>query len=42
MFSCFSNVLECCKCTRIRCHCANDLVVLRIFERILDRSSPCL
>jgi len=24
MFSCFSNVLECCKYTRIRFHCAND------------------
>jgi len=29
LFSCFSNVLECCKWTRIRFHCANDLVVLR-------------
>jgi len=30
LFSCF---LECCKCTRIRFHCANDLVVLRSCAR---------
>jgi len=29
IFSCFSNDLACCKCTRIIFHCANDLVVLR-------------
>jgi len=30
LFSCFSNVSECCKCPRMRFHCANSLVVLRI------------
>jgi len=29
LFSFISNVLKRCKCTRIRFHCANDLVVLR-------------
>jgi len=31
LLSCFSNVLEGCKCARMRFHCANDLVVLRSF-----------
>jgi len=28
LFACFSNALKCCKCARMRFHCATVLVVL--------------
>ena len=31
LFQCFHNVLECCKCARVRFHCPNGLVVPRIY-----------
>ena len=42
LFSCFSNILEGCKCARMSFHCANGLVVLRSFALLEPGAGPAV